>query len=110
MSRKKFIESHGATCQNWFWSWSFINEKERFIIFGSWDIFDEGHFTLIFSDDWEISRKGRKQAGYSQSREHIRLIEEEGFQLKTFPMVYMADEEDEGAPAKIKGFTPQLQR
>ena len=65
--------------------------------------------TLIFSEDWRISRKGRIQPGYSQSREHIRLIEEQGYQLKTFPMEYMAaDENDEGAPAKIKGFTPKL--
>jgi 5-methylcytosine-specific restriction enzyme A len=64
--------------------------------------------TLIFSEDWKMSSKGRKQAGYSQSREHIRLTETEGYQLKTFPMVYMAADDDEGAPAKIKGFTPEL--
>jgi 5-methylcytosine-specific restriction protein A len=33
MRRKTFIESQGATCQNWQWSWSFINAKEKFIIF-----------------------------------------------------------------------------
>jgi 5-methylcytosine-specific restriction protein A len=64
--------------------------------------------TLIFSEDWEISPKGGKQLGYPQSKEHIRLIEEEGYQLKTFPMQYMAASEEEGAPAKIKGFTPKL--
>jgi 5-methylcytosine-specific restriction enzyme A len=108
MSRKKFIESQGATCKNWTWSWSFINETEKFIIFGAWDVCDDGNLTLIFSEDWKINRKGFKQAGFPQSREHIRMIEEEGYQLKTFPMVYMAADEDEGAPAKIKGFTPEL--
>ncbi len=109
MSRKQFIESHGASCKNWNWSWSFVNEPDEFIIFGAWDVYDDGNLTLIFSEDWVTSRKGSKAPGYPQSREHIRLIEEEGFQLKTFPMEYMAaDENDVGAPAKIKGFTPQL--
>ena len=108
MSRKQFIESQGATCKNWTWSWSFINEAEKFIIFGAWDIHDDGNTTLILSEDWATSRKGGKQPGYPQSREHIRLIEEEGYGLKTFPMEYMAADEEEGAPAKIKGFTPEL--
>ncbi len=86
MSRKQFIESQGATCKNWTWSWSFINKSEKFIIFGAWDIHNDGNTTLILGEDWATSRKGGKQPGYPQSREHIRLIEEEGYQLKTFPM------------------------
>lgn len=110
MSRKQFIESQGATCENWTWSWSFINEKDRVIIFGAWDSHTEGNTSLILSKDWEISRRGRKQPGYAQSREHIRLIEEEGYQLKTFEMRYSkASEEDGTGPAKIDGFTPELQ-
>ncbi len=31
MNRKQFIESQGATCKNWTWSWSFVNEKEKTI-------------------------------------------------------------------------------
>jgi 5-methylcytosine-specific restriction protein A len=108
MSRKQFIESQGATCKNWTWSWSFVNEAEKFIIFGAWDVYDDGNMTLILSEDWEISRKGSRQRGYPQSREHIRLIEEEGYKLKTFPMEYEAAGEEEGAPAKIKGFTQNL--
>ncbi len=109
MNRKQFIESQGATCKNWSWSWSFINETEKFIIFGAWDKYDSGNKALIFSKDWAISHKGKRSQGYRQSREHIRLIEEEGYQLKTFPMEYtVADENDEEAPAKIKGFTPEL--
>jgi 5-methylcytosine-specific restriction protein A len=37
MSRKVFIESCGATCRNWQWSWSFVNESKRFVVFGVWD-------------------------------------------------------------------------
>jgi 5-methylcytosine-specific restriction protein A len=110
MNRKTFIESHGATCNNWTWSWSFVNEKEKFVIFGAWDIHQNGNTTLILSDKWEVSRKGRKQPGYAQSLEHIRLVSDHGYQLKTFPMVYSDDNRDgeEDGPAKIGDFVPTL--
>src|ERR1017187_212497 len=109
MTRREFIESHGATCQNWQWSWSFINKAERFIIFGAWDRDTKGRTTRIFSEDWERPR-GRKSAGYAQSREHIRLLEEERFRLKTFPMQRFDIGDDDGRRkrAKIGGFTPEL--
>lgn len=110
MNRKQFIESQGATCNNWTWSWSFINEKEKVIIFGAWDKNTEGNTTRIFSEHWQISPKGKKQPAYHQSREHIRLIEEEGYKLKTFAMKYsVADKEDETSPAKIEEFIPKLE-
>lgn len=110
MNRKQFIESQGATCRNWTWSWSFINEREKVIIFGAWDLHTDGNTSLILSEDWQFSRKGRKQPAYDQSREHIRLIEEEGYQLKTFPMKYSdANKDEDGVgPAKIEGFEPKL--
>ncbi len=110
MNRKQFIESQGATCRNWTWSWSFVNEKERFIIFGAWDLHTEGNTSLILSEDWEISRKGRKQPAYEQAREHIRLVEEKDYKLKTFPMVFsdVNQDEDGFGPAKIEGFVPKL--
>lgn len=109
LSRKQFMESHGSSCKNWTWSWSFINTEEKFIIFGEWDIYEDAGKTLIFSEDWAISRKGKRQPGYPQSREHIRLIENEGYMLKTFKMIYApADDLDPGAPAKIIGFEPVL--
>jgi 5-methylcytosine-specific restriction protein A len=110
MSRKKFIESVGATCKNWQWSWSFINETERFIVFGAWDRNTEGQKTLIFSNDWKHNAQGKQNQGYKQSREHIRLIEEDGFRLMTFPMKYSdaRKEKDGTGPAKIEGFTPIL--
>ncbi|MCO5784156.1 hypothetical protein [Citrobacter meridianamericanus] len=37
VNRKQFIQSRGATCRNWTWSWSFINHDEQFVIFGAWD-------------------------------------------------------------------------
>lgn len=96
MSRKKFIESVGATCKNWNWSWSFVNHQEKFIIFGLWDVHEDG---LIFDSNW-------KGNGRNQSLEHIDLIENYNYKLKTFPMQY---EEGENGTAKIKGFTPALE-
>ena len=78
-----------------------MNEAEKFIIFGIWDKYDEGGKAKILSKDWAITRKGKRSPGYRQSREHIRLIEEEGYQLKTFPMEYMvADEKRSRGPCK----------
>lgn len=113
MSRKKFIESHGATCSNWNWSWSFVNHPKKFIIFGAWDVFaDSGRGDMIFDDAWKTNYKGKKPPGYQQSREHIRLIEEEGYELFTFPMKYSEARKDgdgEG-PGKIAGFEPTLHK
>lgn len=95
LSRKQFVLSQGATCQNWQWSWSFINKSKKLIIFGLWDTNPDG---LIFSKQW-------KGSGSKQSIEHIRLIEEEGYKLKTFIMEY--GETSTGKP-KIKNIEPKL--
>lgn len=110
MNRKQFIESQGATCRNWRWSWSYINEKDKVIIFGAWDIHTNENKSLILSEDWQAGQKGRKKPAYRESREHIRLIEEERYQLKTFPIVYSNANKDEYGigPAKIKDFTREL--
>ncbi|EOX3354375.1 HNH endonuclease [Vibrio cholerae] len=91
MSRKKFMESVGATCSNWNWSWSFVNHEERFVVFGHWDVHKDG---LIFDESW-------KGPGRKQSLEHISLIQNNGYRLKTFPMQY---DQTETGTAKIKSF------
>lgn len=110
MNRKRFIVSQGATCRNWTWSWSFINTKDKIIIFGAWDLYTEGNTSLILSEEWRVSSKGGKRPAYEQAREHIRFIEEEGYQLRTFPMVHSnANKDEKGVgPAKIEGFVPEL--
>ncbi|MCC6456910.1 MAG: hypothetical protein IT328_18280 [Caldilineaceae bacterium] len=111
MSRKKFIESHGATCRNWTWSWSFVNPKEKFVIFGAWNRHTTRDKALILDEEWERSAKGLRQPGYAQALEHIRLVESGGYSLKIFRMLY-SDElkaEDKQAPAKIRGFVPKLE-
>jgi 5-methylcytosine-specific restriction enzyme A len=109
MTRRQFIEAQGATCKNWQWSWSFINKSERFVIFGAWDRDTKGRTTRIFSESWERPR-GHKSPGYDQSREHIRLIEEEGYRLKTFPMQRGDPDDNDGRAKRVKigAFIPEL--
>lgn len=108
-NRKQFLEANGATCSNWTWSWSFVNHAEKVVIFGAWDAYEVGDRALILSEDWAISRRGRRQPGYSQAREHIRLIEEGSYELKTFPMTYSeVDEDGDVGPAKIQDFKAEL--
>ena len=110
MTRREFIESVGATCLNWQWSWSFVNQAERFVVFGAWDRNTAGRKSMIFSESWMTNNRGRKNPGFKQSRDHIRLVEEEGYTLKTFPMEYSDARKDEDGigPATIAGFTPKL--
>ncbi len=110
LSRKKFIESQGATCANWTWSWSFVNMKEKFVIFGAWDIHTRGNTSLILGEEWGINSRGRKPPAYDQAIEHIRLVEEEGYQLKTFAMkMSNANKDEEGiGPSKIESFEPKI--
>jgi len=109
MNRRQFIESHGATCTNWQWSWSFINDSKRLVIFGAWDVEREDKRTRIFSEDWRTNRQGHKNRGYDQSREHIRLIEEQGYSLMTFPMKHSPKNGDyQNGVAKIAAITPKL--
>lgn len=112
-SRKQFILSQGATCKNWTWSWSFVNHEKKIVIYGAWDINTKGNTTLIFTDDWnDVGGKGRKSPAFKQSREHIRLVEEEGYTLQTFPIIYSGVHKDEKGigPAKIARFIPKLER
>ncbi len=107
MSRRSFIESCGATCSNWVNSWSFINKKEKFIIFGAADRHTEDNKTLILSEDWKYKANGHIHPGYRQSLEHIKLVENEGYQLKTFPMKY---KDGKDGKVEIDDFTQKIER
>lgn len=87
-----------------------MNHAERFVIFGAWDRFTDGKMEMVLTEDWRINRRGRKSPGFDQSREHIRLVEEDKYRLFTFPMEYSEElEGDDGTgPGKIGGFTPEL--
>ena len=94
MSKRDFIESYGATCGDWRKSWSYINENERFIIFGAWDRHTKEGSAKILDATWERGTNGRKKFGFAQAKMHIRLIEEEGYRLFTFPMVRSGSNQD----------------
>jgi 5-methylcytosine-specific restriction protein A len=109
LSRKKFIQSHGADCLNWTWSWSFVNHDARFVVFGLWQDKLGKHLGLILHPDWEYLA-GRKQPGYGQAIEHIRLVQEQGYTLRTFAMQGTPRYPDKGelSPSAIAEFTPKL--
>lgn len=109
-SRKAFIESLGATCRNWTWSWSFVNAPRRMVIFGAWDLHTSGNRSLILDEAWAITPAGKRSPAYPQSREHVRLVEEEGYTLHTFAMQHSSELVDENGigPARIAGFTPEI--
>jgi 5-methylcytosine-specific restriction enzyme A len=105
MNRREFIESQGATCKNWQYDWSFINQSKKLIIFGAFDHNLDGKDVVILSEDWKVNRRGHKSKGYNHSLEHIRLIEKEGYRLMTFPM---KSAERANGTVKITGITPKL--
>lgn len=110
MNKKSFITAAGATCKNWTWSWSYVNHRDRLVIFGAWDKHTKESEALIFGENWQHKEDGKKRPAFGQSREHIRLIEEESYMLKTFPIVYSDEKKkkDGTGPSKIQTFTPIL--
>lgn len=106
MNRKQFIQSRGATCRNWTWSWSFINHDEGFVIFGAWDAEQENERAVILREDWEYSASHKKLPGYTQALEHISYIQQ-GYELFTFNMIY-AERPDNPGVAAISDFERHL--
>ena len=105
MNRREFIESQGATCKNWQYDWSFINQSKKLVIFGAFDHNLDGKDVVILSEDWKVNRRGHKSKGYNHSLEHVRLIEKEGYRLMTFPM---KSAERADRTVKITSITPEL--
>lgn len=110
MSRTDFIISQGATCKNWAWSWSFIDDVGKRIIFGAWEdhVSEDGTRALILSNDWKENEEGETKLGYVQAREHLDKIMLEGYQLYTFSQK-RNKVSNEQKKAKIKSFVPDLQ-
>ncbi|UAK18529.1 HNH endonuclease [Kluyvera sp. CRP] len=111
MNRKQFIQSHGATCSNWTWSWSFVNHDKKMVIFGAWDVQKEQERSVILRERWRtkvVDGRERKNLGYIQAIEHIQLIAE-GYDLFTFDMEQGRNDEDRDV-AVIKRFTPKLEK
>jgi len=110
MSRKKFMEAHGASNSNDRHGWGFVNHKNKVVIFGAWDINTQIDRSLILAMDWERNDLGRKQNAFGESLEYVKLVENEGYQLQTFPIIVDTNFDDgQGAgKAKIKTYVEEL--
>lgn len=110
-NRKQFITAQGAECKNWNWSWSFVNHDEKLVIFGAWHNHDKGpKGQTILAEDWALTAKGKAASGYKQSFDHLKLVMEQGYTIKTFP-IFPVDEnhvELGVGPSRIESFTPVL--
>ena len=109
-NKKAFIQSLGADCANWLWSWSYVNHAERFVLFGAWDDMITPRGQLILRDAWQAGKSGRT-AGYGQSRRHVDLVLNDGYDLFTFRMRRgLRDPSDPGGPSKILDFEERIVR
>ncbi|MEZ9951175.1 hypothetical protein AB4395_01700 [Vibrio splendidus] len=104
MSRKKFMESYGATNRNARYGWAFVNHEKKEVYFGAWDVNTDRERSLIFSMDWEFNNEGRRVNAFGEALEYIKLVENERYSLRTFPIIWDEDNDsyvDTGS-AKIK--------
>jgi len=110
MSRKKFMESYGATNRNTRYGWAFVNHESKEVYFGAWDIYTDRDRSLIFSMDWEYNREGRRVNAFGEALEYIKLVEKEGYSLRTFPQI--RDEDNDGyadtGSVKIKEYIKEV--
>ncbi|WJG07624.1 HNH endonuclease signature motif containing protein [Aliiglaciecola sp. LCG003] len=110
MSRKSFMESQGATSKNDRYGWGFVNHQDKVVIFGAWDVYTQPDRSLIFSMAWEKNEKGRKQNAFTENLDYIQLVENEGYSLKTFPII-LDTQFDQGSGtgrSKMKSFVEEL--
>jgi 5-methylcytosine-specific restriction protein A len=106
MNRKQFIESLGG--EYWPWAWSFSFPEERLVIFPAWDVHEKGGTCEILSEGWRLTNAETVNAAYSRARKHIALVEDEGWELKTF-VQYKGGEDPETGTWKIGGIEPKLE-
>lgn len=107
MNRQNFIESLGASCANWRWSWSFVNHAKRWVIFGAWDVRETEKGQVILADDWAVRRE-RRTPSYKESIAHIALVQS-GYALFTFRMNRAPASPGSGLEtSKIKKFEPKI--
>ena len=109
-SRRTFIQSHGATCRNWAWSWAFIDQAKEIVIFGAWDINTSGGVAKILDERWERSAAGRRNPAYPEALEYLGLVESGAYRLMTFTILYSDKRQDSKGmgPASIRGIVPTL--
>jgi hypothetical protein len=104
------MESHGATNRNDRYGWGFVNHEDKVVIFGAWDANTEPDRALILSMDWERNELGRKQNAFGEAMEYIKLVENDGYSLKTFPIILDEEYDDTSGTgrARIKDYVEVL--
>jgi len=102
MSRKKFMEAHGASNNNDRNGWGFVNHKDKVVIFGAWDVNTQLDRSLILAMDGDKIELGRKQNAFSESLEYVKLVENDGYQLQTFPVILDTDSDDGLGTGRVK--------
>ncbi len=104
------MESYGATNRNARYGWAFVNHEEKEVYFGAWDVNTNGDRALIFSMSWEFNNEGRRVNAFGEALEYIKLVENEGYSLRIFPIIW--DEDNDGyadtGSAKIKEYIEEV--
>lgn len=110
MSRKSFMQAHGASNRNDRYGWAFVNHDKKIVFFGAWDLNTQVDCALILSKHWEFNEQGRKQNAFGEALEYIKLVENEGYSLKTFPIIWDDDydKQTKTGRAKIKKHIEEL--
>ncbi len=104
------MESYGATNRNSRYGWAFVNHEEKQVYFGAWDVNTDRDRSLIFSMDWEFNNEGRRVNAFGEALEYIKLVENAGYSLRTFPIIWDEDNDryaDKGS-AKIKKYIEEV--
>lgn len=82
MSIKSFVLRYGATCPNWNFAWSYINDAQKFVILTAWQHEFDGERYKVFSANWRLNQSGRKNNGYRITKGHIEQALFEGYSVK----------------------------
>ena len=85
MSIKQWMESMEFTCHNFRNAWSYINHKEKRIIFGMWEHHyqEETKSGLIYDYNW-TTVKGSQLPDMRHSAENLKLIGYQDYNLSIF--------------------------
>jgi len=85
-SRQKFMKETGHIMKNVQWSWSGVNHDNKSVMATTWTHYknpENNKQYLVFHSDWGMKGKDSgSRAGRNEAIENLRLVAEEGYQLK----------------------------
>lgn len=100
-TRSQFFAPRGAEVANNRWSWCAVNNNEKVVYFGIFQGRSTSAGGLILSEDWEM-RRGRRQPGYSDALQKLKLVEADGYKLAVFTMIPRKIGDDVSGPSEIE--------